>query len=94
LVCFLRNKIRINTIIPIFRGSKGEDLEVFLKEYKRACISTGLRIAKEWFNFLPEFLEGTTSLWFEQQTEELKGSWINITKALVKEFSIRMYTKT
>jgi hypothetical protein len=46
-------------VIPIFRGSKGEDLEVFLKEYKRACIGTRFRIATEWLNFLLEFLEGT-----------------------------------
>jgi hypothetical protein len=76
-------------VIPVFRGSKGEDLEVFLREYKRACIGTGLRIVMEWLNFLPEFLEGTTSFWFGRQTEELKGSWVDITKALVKEFSMK-----
>jgi len=43
----------------------------------------------EWLNFLPEFLEGTTSLWFEQYMEKLKGSWINITKAIVKEFFVK-----
>jgi hypothetical protein len=62
---------------------------VFLREYKWACIGTGLRIATEWLNFLLEFLEGTASLWFERQTEELKGSWIDITKVLVKEFSVK-----
>ncbi len=46
-------------VIPVFRGSKGEDPKVFLREYKRGCIGTGLRIATEWLNFLPEFLEGT-----------------------------------
>ncbi len=86
---YFRDKIRINMVIPVFRGSKGEDPEVFLREYKWACIGTGLKIATEWLNFLPEFLEGITSLWFEQQTEELKGSWIDITKALVKEFSVK-----
>jgi len=49
-------------VIPVFRGSKGEDPEVFLREYKRACIGTRLRTAVEWLNFFPEFLEGTTSL--------------------------------
>jgi hypothetical protein len=63
---FFRNKIRINMVIPVFRGSKGEDPEVFLREYKRACIGMGLRTIAEWFNFFPEFLEGTTSLWFER----------------------------
>jgi hypothetical protein len=75
--------------IPVFRGSKGEDPEVFLREYKWACIGTGLRTAVEWFNFLPEFLEGTASFWFKRQTKELKGSWNDITKALVKEFSVK-----
>ncbi|KAH8936714.1 hypothetical protein BDL97_17G098800 [Sphagnum fallax] len=65
-------------VILVFRGSKGEDPEVFLREYKRACIGTGLRTIAEWLNFLPEFLE-----------EELKGSWNDITKALVKEFSVK-----
>jgi hypothetical protein len=40
-------------------------LKVFLKEYKRACIDMGLRITIKWFNFFDEFLEGTTSHWFE-----------------------------
>ncbi len=53
-------------VIPVFRGSKGEDPEVFLREYKRACIGMGLRTIAEWFNFFPEFLEGTASLWFER----------------------------
>jgi hypothetical protein len=30
----------MNIIIPIFKGSEGEDLEVFLRVYKRACIGT------------------------------------------------------
>jgi hypothetical protein len=76
-------------VIPIFRGSKGEDPKMFLKEYKRVCISTGLRITTEWLQFFLEFLKGMASLWFERQTEELKGSWIDITKALVKEFSMK-----
>jgi len=47
-------------VIPFFRGSKGEDLKVFLREYKWACIGTGLRTTVESFNFLLEFLEGIT----------------------------------
>jgi hypothetical protein len=60
-VCYFLNKIKINMVILVFRGSKGEDPEVFLREYKKAYINTGLRIATEWFNFFPKFLEGTTS---------------------------------
>jgi len=76
-------------VVLVFRGSKGEDPEVFLREYKRASIGTGLRTAAEWLNFLPEFLEGTASFWFERQTKELKGSWNDITKALMKGFSVK-----
>jgi hypothetical protein len=65
VVCFFRNKIRINMVIPVLRGGKGEDLEVFLREYKQACIGTGLRTATKWLNFLPEFVEGAASFWFE-----------------------------
>jgi hypothetical protein len=39
-------------VSPIFRGSKGEDLEVFLKEYKRVCIGTRLKTALIWRYFL------------------------------------------
>jgi len=85
---FFRDKIKM--FILVFRGSKGEDPEVFLREYKRACIGTGLRTAAEWLNFLPEFLKGTASFWFERQTEEVKGSWNDITKALGKEFSVKI----
>jgi hypothetical protein len=38
-------------VIPIFRGSKGEDLEVFLREYKKACISTGLKQLRNYLIF-------------------------------------------
>jgi len=48
-----------------------------------------LRTAMEWLNFLLEFLEGTTSHWFERQTKTLKASWNDITKALVKGFSMK-----
>lgn len=48
-------------IISIFRGSKGEDLEVFLKEYKRICVGIGFQTTIKWFNFYLEFLKGTTS---------------------------------
>ncbi len=73
-------------VIPAFRGSKGEDLEVFLKEYKKICIGIGLKTIVEWFDFFPEFFEGITSHWFERQIEALKGSWNDIIEALVKKF--------
>ncbi len=66
-------------IISNFRGSKGEDLQVLLKEYKKTYIGIGLRIIVKWFNFYPELLKGKTSHWFEQQIEVLKGSWNDIT---------------
>jgi hypothetical protein len=53
-------------VIPVFRGSKGEDPEMFLREYKLACIGTGLRTTAKCLNFLPEFLKGTASFWFER----------------------------
>ncbi len=86
---FFRDKIKINLVISVFKGSKGEDPEMLLREYKRACIGMGLRTATEWLNFLLEFLKGMASHWFEQQTKELKGSWDDITKALMKEFSVK-----
>jgi len=36
---------------PIFKGNKGEDFKVFLKEYKSACIGTGLKITIKWLIF-------------------------------------------
>jgi hypothetical protein len=75
-------------VIPIFRGSKGEDPKIFLREYKKARIGIRLIRAIEWLNFFLKFLEGTTSYWFEQQTKTLKGSWNDITKALMKEFFV------
>ncbi len=55
-------------VIPIFWGSKREDPEVFLREYKRACFGTKLIIITKCLNFSSGFLEGITSHWFEQQT--------------------------
>jgi hypothetical protein len=62
LVCFLSlKKIKIKRIISIFKGRKGEDLQVFLREYKKTYIGIGLRIIIKWFNFYPELLKGKTS---------------------------------
>jgi hypothetical protein len=55
-------------VIPVFKGSKDENPKVFLREYKRACIGTGLRTTTKWLNFFPEFLESIASHWFESQT--------------------------
>jgi len=76
-------------VILVLKGSEGEDPNVFLREYKRACIRMGFRTTTKWFNFFPEFLKGITSHWFEWQIEALKGSWNDIIKALVKEFSVK-----
>jgi hypothetical protein len=55
LVCFInileKNKIKINMVIPIFKGSKGEDSKVFLKEYKKICIDIRVKTTIEWLNF-------------------------------------------
>jgi hypothetical protein len=52
-------------VIPAFMGSKGEDPEVFLKEYKKTCIGIGFKTTVKWFDLFLEFLEGITSHWFE-----------------------------
>jgi predicted solute-binding protein len=78
-------------VILVFKGSKGENPEVFLREYKRTCISMGLIIVVKWINFFPEFLKSTASQWFERQTKALKGSWNDIIKALVKEFFVKKF---
>jgi hypothetical protein len=66
-------------VILVFRGSKGEDLEVFLREYKKICIGMGLGTV----------IKGTSSHWFERQIEAIKGSWNDIIKALMKEFYVQ-----
>jgi hypothetical protein len=38
-------------VILVFKGSKGEDPEVFLREYKRACIVRGLGQLRNGFIF-------------------------------------------
>jgi len=60
-----------------------------VQEYLTTCISTRFRSVTEWLNFFLEFLEGRSSHWFERQIDTLKGSWNDITKALVKEFSMK-----
>jgi len=62
---FFFNKIRINMVIPIFRGSKCEDLKVFLREYKRACFGMGLKTTTKCLNLFYGFFKGITSHWFE-----------------------------
>jgi hypothetical protein len=44
VVCFFKDKIINNQhgYFPVFRGKKGEDFEIFLKEYKSTCICTWL----------------------------------------------------
>jgi hypothetical protein len=50
----------------VFKGSKDEDPEIFLREYKKAYIDIGLKTTIKWFNFFLEFLEGTTLHRFKQ----------------------------
>jgi hypothetical protein len=38
-------------VIPIFKGSKSENPEVFLKEYKKYCIGTRLKKVVVWLIF-------------------------------------------
>jgi hypothetical protein len=40
----------IEMVILIFRGNKYENPKIFLKEYKRICISIGFKIVVKWFN--------------------------------------------
>jgi hypothetical protein len=42
-------------VIIVFNGSKGEDLEVFLREYKRAFIGIGLTTTIECLIFSLNF---------------------------------------
>jgi hypothetical protein len=44
-------------MIPIFKGMKDEDPESFLRNYKKACISTGSRTTENWITFILKFLE-------------------------------------
>jgi hypothetical protein len=37
-------------VIPSFRGNKGENFEIFLKEYMKACI--GIRLVLLWCGIL------------------------------------------
>jgi len=61
-------------VIPILKGSKGEDSKVFLKEYKKACIGTGLKIVVEWLiNFFPKF----TLIWITDRNFEKIMEWHN-----------------
>ncbi len=57
LMCFLKNKIRTNMVILVFRGNKGEDSNIFLREYKKACISRGLRSVTKWLKCFFEILK-------------------------------------
>jgi len=54
---FLKEMFLINMVIPILKGSKSEDPKVFLREYKRTCIGTRLKIIVEWLiHFFPKFI--------------------------------------
>lgn len=43
--------------ISIFKGVKDEDPELFLRNYKITCISTGSRTMNNWVTLLSKFLE-------------------------------------
>ena len=43
--------------ILMLKGFKDEDPKTFLRIYKRACLSTGNRITKNWAKFYQSFLE-------------------------------------
>jgi hypothetical protein len=53
--------------IPLFRGGQNEDLEIFLREFKRACIfgTVGAQTQNQWVRLFLKLLERRTLMWFE-----------------------------
>jgi hypothetical protein len=59
----------------MFEGSKNEDLKVFLREYKRGCISIGTRTNDLCTTFLPQFIEEKVHEWYEELNDDVKEAW-------------------
>lgn len=73
-------------IILVFSGTKVEDPELFLRSYKRACISTSSQTYESWSTFLPEFFEAKASQWYKRQSDNTKSSSEHVSIGLVREF--------
>ena len=71
--------------IPVFRGTEGEDLGSYLREFNRACRLTGWFI-KERIEILPNFLEGVALTWHEALLEDTKSDWESLIEVIKDRF--------
>eukprot|EP00249_Psilotum_nudum_P025171 c29402_g2_i1 orf=160-669(-) len=72
--------------IPVFYGNAGEDVEVYLRDFKRACIANGDRAQANWLELLPSFLEGKALTWYEEQERAVRETWASLSQALIEDF--------
>jgi hypothetical protein len=75
--------------ILVFLGNGKEDLEKFLRQFKRAVMANGGRDEDAWLELLPIHLDDTVAWWYESLNAQTKASWGDLTKAFVTEYQAK-----
>jgi len=72
--------------ILVFYGRKNDNVELYLRDFKRACIGNGDRRPEDWLQLLPSFLEDEALRWFEKLPADRRETWDNLSAALIENF--------
>ena len=55
--------------ISVFSGFINKDPREYLVAFKRRCVSLNFLIEDRWLMVLPIFLDDSTKVWYERQTD-------------------------
>ncbi|OAE35586.1 hypothetical protein AXG93_2841s1200 [Marchantia polymorpha subsp. ruderalis] len=74
--------------LPVFYGRENEDVEAFVRDFKRACIGNNERKKVEWAMLLPDFLEDSALKWYQEYKREHveEDTWETLTESLIENF--------
>ena len=72
--------------IHVFYWRKNENVELYLRDFKRACIGNGDRRPEDWLQLLPSFLEDEDLRGFKKLLVDRRETWDNLSVALIENF--------
>lgn len=75
--------------LPIFYGKEGEDVETFVRDFKRACIGNNERHKEEWVMLLLDFFESLALTWYEEYRRDKRDvdTWESLTEVMIDHFT-------
>lgn len=70
----------------MFYGRGGKDIEIYLREFKRACIANGRDTPEQLFSLLPSFLEDKALKWYDDLDKNDVTNYDGLCNSLLDQF--------